>query len=507
MVVDWRARISRAFYRASRAEPMGVELRRRFGFQHGELTAYEDEALLEAGARGRPTSTARSSRPRSSGLASARCATSSRPSSRSRTSSCASDLDESVCVQGAPGTGKTAVGLHRAAFLLYAHRDQLSRQGVLVVGPNASFLRYIGDVLPALGEIDAQQTTIEELAAKTMARLDPRYVIRGVDDPAVATLKGDARLATVVRRAVWSQVRSPSERLLVPRGRATLAPRAVRGGGGARRAAVARGALRRRARHARAAARPPDPGEDGGRGRVARRPGAGRGGAQPRGQEVRRRGCGRPSTRRGWCCGCSETRTSSRRWPTACSPTRSRRRCAGRSPRSRRGSARVVAGRRGAGRRGGRPRGAHPVAGARGRRRGAGPVADDAARGGAPVLDGLGDRARRPGAGDHTVGEQVVARRARAPRQGRRAHRAADPRLPGARRGHRLRGQAAAGDRAGPRAADVGAAHPWRARVHGGPARELADRVGEVAEATLAQGRVRRADRPRRARAARARGS
>ena len=84
-------------------------------------------------------------------------------------------------MQGAPGTGKTAVGLHRAAFLLYAHRDQLSRQGVLVVGPNASFLRYIGDVLPALGEIDAQQTTIEELVAKTLARLNARYAVRGAD--------------------------------------------------------------------------------------------------------------------------------------------------------------------------------------------------------------------------------------------------------------------------------------------------------------------------------------
>ena len=108
-----------------------------------------------------------------------------------------SDLASSVCVQGAPGTGKTAVGLHRAAYLLYSHRDQLSRQGVLVVGPNASFLRYIGDVLPALGEIDAQQTTIEEPGRRTLARLNARYAVRGADDAAVATLKGDARLAEV----------------------------------------------------------------------------------------------------------------------------------------------------------------------------------------------------------------------------------------------------------------------------------------------------------------------
>jgi hypothetical protein len=216
MVVDWRARISLAFYRASRAEPMGVELRRRFGFQHGDLTAYEDEALLAPADDADEHSAileAEIERPRVGPMRDIVATIQPEQDLIVR-----SDLEESVCVQGAPGTGKTAVGLHRAAFLLYAHRDQLSRQGVLVVGPNASFLRYIGDVLPALGEIDAQQTTIEELAAKTMARLDSRYVIRGVDEAPVATLKGDARLATVVRKAVWSQVGSPSEGLLVPRG-------------------------------------------------------------------------------------------------------------------------------------------------------------------------------------------------------------------------------------------------------------------------------------------------
>ena len=96
------------------------------------------------------------------------------------------DLARTVCVQGAPGTGKTAVGLHRAAYLLYAHRDQLSRQGVLVVGPNASFLRYIGDVLPALGEMSVGQTTIEELVGGTLRRAHAKAVVRGVDPAAAA---------------------------------------------------------------------------------------------------------------------------------------------------------------------------------------------------------------------------------------------------------------------------------------------------------------------------------
>ena len=222
MVVDWRARISRAFYRASKVEPMGVELRRRFGFQHGEMTAYEDEALLEGVVEEHSEILeAEIERPRVGPMRDIVATIQPEQDVIVR-----SDLEESVCVQGAPGTGKTAVGLHRAAYLLYAHRDQLSRQGVLVVGPNASFLRYIGDVLPALGEIDAQQTTIEELVGATLSRLNPRYAIRGVDGSAVATLKGDARLATVVARALWSQVQAPAEGLLVPRGarRWRLAP-------------------------------------------------------------------------------------------------------------------------------------------------------------------------------------------------------------------------------------------------------------------------------------------
>jgi DNA helicase IV len=207
MVIDWRAPVSLPFYRASKVEPMGVELRRRYGFQHGKLTAFEDEdlgsgrvqdysAILEAEIE----------RPRVGPMRDIVATIQPEQDVIVR-----SELTRSVCVQGAPGTGKTAVGLHRAAYLLYAHRDQLTRQGVLVVGPNASFLRYIRDVLPALGEIDATQSTIEELVSE-------RWPVRGEDSAAVATLKGDARLAEVLRRALWSHVQTPTEGLVVPRG-------------------------------------------------------------------------------------------------------------------------------------------------------------------------------------------------------------------------------------------------------------------------------------------------
>ena len=214
MVVDWRAPISVPFYRASRTEPMEVGLRRRFGFQHGELTAYEDEALSSGDQQEHSEILeAEIERPRVGPMRDIVATIQPEQDIIVR-----ADLSLSICVQGAPGTGKTAVGLHRAAYLLYSHRDQLSRQGVLVVGPNASFLRYIGDVLPALGEIDAEQTTIEELAGKTLTRLSTRYAIRGSDPTDVATLKGDARMATVVERALWSHVTPPTEGLVVPRG-------------------------------------------------------------------------------------------------------------------------------------------------------------------------------------------------------------------------------------------------------------------------------------------------
>ncbi|HET6651915.1 MAG TPA: AAA family ATPase [Nocardioides sp.] len=216
MVVDWRAPISLPFYRASKTEPMGVRLRRRFGFQHGAMTAYEDEGLIDGSVPDDAHSAileAEIERPRVGPMRDIVATIQPEQDVIVR-----ADLEQSICVQGAPGTGKTAVGLHRAAYLLYSHREQLSRQGVLVVGPNASFLRYIGDVLPALGEIDAQQTTIEELVAKTLARLNARYAVRGEDTPEVATLKGDARMAEVLHRALWSRVRVPDEGLLVPRG-------------------------------------------------------------------------------------------------------------------------------------------------------------------------------------------------------------------------------------------------------------------------------------------------
>jgi DNA helicase IV len=110
-------------------------------------------------------------------------------------------------VQGGPGTGKTAVGLHRAAFLLYEHRRELDAAGVLVVGPNPIFLRYIAQVLPSLGETAVRQTTLERLLAGVA------YRRRGRDGDDAARLKGDARLAAVLAQAVTSSVQPPEDRV------------------------------------------------------------------------------------------------------------------------------------------------------------------------------------------------------------------------------------------------------------------------------------------------------
>jgi DNA helicase IV len=211
-VIDWRAPVSVPFYRASATEPMGLELRRRFGFAGGELTAYEDERFGASTTVSYEKKTSRIlideiERPRSGPM-------------RDIVATIQPDQDdivragagETVCVQGAPGTGKTAVGLHRVAYLLYAHREQVLRRGVVVVGPNRAFLSYIRNVLPALGELDVKQTTVGDLVAT------PATPVRATDSERAAVIKGDARMADVLRSALWASLRPVAEPVMVPRG-------------------------------------------------------------------------------------------------------------------------------------------------------------------------------------------------------------------------------------------------------------------------------------------------
>ncbi len=207
MVIDWRAPVSQPFYQASKKNPMDIALRRRFGYTGGELTAYEDEHLSDPAEADTTSKLLQREieRPRVGPMRDIVATIQPEQDEIVR-----SGLSGTVCVQGGPGTGKTAVGLHRVAYLLYAHRERLARTGTLVIGPNRSFLRYIEQVLPALGELTVQQATVDDLVA--------RVEVRGTDDAPAALVKGDARMAQVLRRALYSHVTTPTEAVVVVRG-------------------------------------------------------------------------------------------------------------------------------------------------------------------------------------------------------------------------------------------------------------------------------------------------
>src|SRR6201995_621131 len=228
---DRRAPLSRPFSGASQSDPMGLTLRRRFGFAGGALTAYEDEQFTVSGET-RDRSEESKAQPASSLLVSEI----ERPRSGPMRDIVATiqpeqddivraDAATTVCVQGAPGTGKTAVGLHRVAYLLYAHKEKVTRGGVVVVGPNLAFLSYIRNVLPALGELDVTQTTVTKLVATALGNTArgntapaSTVPVRGQDGPEAGRIKGDARMAEVLRRAIWSRLAEPPGPLTVARG-------------------------------------------------------------------------------------------------------------------------------------------------------------------------------------------------------------------------------------------------------------------------------------------------
>jgi DNA helicase IV len=189
LVVSWQAPAARPFYTATPAAPHGVTLRRRFHTKGRTLTGISDEALdgslADAGAVDdfllEELDRARDARMRDI-VATIQA---------DQYHLIARDPDPPLVIQGGPGTGKTAVGLHRASFLLYAHREHLRR--VLVVGPNPAFMEYVSHVLPTLGEDSVDQRAVAELV--------PGAELTRADPPDVQRLKADPRVAQVVRRA------------------------------------------------------------------------------------------------------------------------------------------------------------------------------------------------------------------------------------------------------------------------------------------------------------------
>ncbi len=204
IVVNWQAPAARPFYTANPVEPQGVALRRRFRVEGRRLLQIFDERLDgSAGGLGHGVADilleelgrARDERMRDI------VATIQSDQYRLITR----EPDGVLVIQGGPGTGKTAVGLHRASWLLYTHRAQLERSGVLVVGPNRVFMDYISHVLPMLGEDRVEQKAVTELVAGVEAQ-------RREDDDTART-KGDARMAELVAAAVRRLASAPDELL------------------------------------------------------------------------------------------------------------------------------------------------------------------------------------------------------------------------------------------------------------------------------------------------------
>ncbi len=253
VVVDWRAPVAEPFYRATGREPMGLARRRHFSVDGKKLLGIEDElfggghlgvghdegliadgliadgliadglidgglidgGLIDGGLTQRPGSGLRGYSTLIASLERGRTGTLG-----DIVATIQAEQDEIIrspqagvlVVQGGPGTGKTVVALHRAAYLLYTHRFPLEDQGVLVIGPNRVFLRYIEQVLPSLGEAGVEQVVLADLVP------DVRFASRDQDSdsPLSARLKGDARMSDVIDRAVNERERALRNDLVVP---------------------------------------------------------------------------------------------------------------------------------------------------------------------------------------------------------------------------------------------------------------------------------------------------
>ena len=213
LVVDWRAPVAEPFYRATGRDPMGLARRRHFQTRGRQLLGIEDELFGEhaldlgegAGLQGHGSLIAALETARSGRLGDIVATIQGEQDEIIR-----SPLPGIMVVQGGPGTGKTVVALHRAAYLLYTHRFPLEDQGVLVVGPNRLFLAYIEQVLPSLGEAGV------ELAV--LADLIDTVSVRGRDLEATARLKGDEVMRKVLAKAVRDRKRALSTALRLPHG-------------------------------------------------------------------------------------------------------------------------------------------------------------------------------------------------------------------------------------------------------------------------------------------------
>jgi DNA helicase IV len=243
MVVDWRAPVAEPFYRATARVPMGVERRWHLAVEHGALRRLEVERLagpgaVEEEAAGPTALYAALERPRGAQMTDIVATIQADQDDLIRR-----PLGHALLVEGSPGTGKTAVALHRAAYLLYTYRWRLEHQGLLVVGPTPGFVIYVRDVLPSLGESGVELRSLASLRPGTR-------VGDATSSPDSRALRGEVRMVRVLQRAVRDRERPLTKPVEIPFGsrvllvtpelarRASKAARAVRGGHNQRRRAV-----------------------------------------------------------------------------------------------------------------------------------------------------------------------------------------------------------------------------------------------------------------------------
>lgn len=207
ILTDWRAQAARPFYEATAKNRMGIILRRHIQLSFRKVVGIEDEVLNVTSQEAAHASQSGTLTGEGALLTSLAERRTGKMTDIVATIQAEQDriirqpLNRVVVVQGGPGTGKTAVALHRAAYLLYTNRRRLSHSGVLVIGPSTEFLHYIEQVLPSLGETG--------VLSRTIGTLLPGISAPARDDPFAASIKGDIRMATMIKNAINDRIRVP----------------------------------------------------------------------------------------------------------------------------------------------------------------------------------------------------------------------------------------------------------------------------------------------------------